>query len=640
MAETSLFAGTTLDPTLSQTHSSVTEPASQEVGKSMAPPAENFFTGTTLDPNYSATIQQPKTETTPAAPPEPEPDYGAMPWSEVGSRAVKNIIPSTVGQVKNIWSAVTHPKETGDALLTLGKGAAGKTGDFLVRQFGGEPKKWEDKEQSIAALDSVLGHYKDTYGSKEGFKKTLATDPATIGMDVASLAPVVGGGLKAAGAGETAARVASKAVGLVDPVQLSLNAAKSVVKAPVAALSAASPIVQGAATGVPSYLLRTARDIGLSTDKMGREVFNQFIKGKGDFGQIVDSADQAVAELKNAAVQNYLADINNYRKSTQQLPMDTLMDPVSGAPVGPLKELMDYVNQSGNTTRFVQGKDIAQNAYDQILDTVTSSHPSSRTFVDLDNLKRSLQDLAEHTSNFSLKGKINSVADHVKKMVVSIAPEYEKTMSDFQNWSATLRDFRSTLGASNNKMADTTKLAKMLRAVKTGKGRDLLADLSKTNAGRYIPNMLAGVAANPITPPMLRGVMETGLIGAGAYFAHPGALPALATAAINTSPRVAGNSQYLAGAFRRNFGNPAGTLVDAATSQPLTYGAAVLGEEQDKENREGRARGGAVDHEAAAEALVRAAHAAKSNISKTTESLLKTPDEHIVKALDIANKYS
>jgi hypothetical protein len=54
------------------------------------------------------------------------------------------------------------------------------------------------------------------------------------------------------------------------------------------------------------------------------------------------------------------------------------------------------------------------------------------------------------------------------------------------------------------------------------------------------------------------------------------------------------------------------------------------------ERREGGRVG--IDHSARAASLVRAAEAAKKQESKTTEPLLQAPDEHIVKALSLANE--
>jgi hypothetical protein len=56
-------------------------------------------------------------------------------------------------------------------------------------------------------------------------------------------------------------------------------------------------------------------------------------------------------------------------------------------------------------------------------------------------------------------------------------------------------------------------------------------------------------------------------------------------------------------------------------------------------NRTGRATGGRIgSHDAAADRLVRMAEVAKKNIGKQTEAILNAPDEHVVKALAVANR--
>ena len=55
--------------------------------------------------------------------------------------------------------------------------------------------------------------------------------------------------------------------------------------------------------------------------------------------------------------------------------------------------------------------------------------------------------------------------------------------------------------------------------------------------------------------------------------------------------------------------------------------------------RVGRASGGRLAAPVTAERLMRAAHAAKLKINKTTEQILDQPDETVVKALDIANRH-
>jgi hypothetical protein len=55
--------------------------------------------------------------------------------------------------------------------------------------------------------------------------------------------------------------------------------------------------------------------------------------------------------------------------------------------------------------------------------------------------------------------------------------------------------------------------------------------------------------------------------------------------------------------------------------------------------RTGRASGGRIGSDAKAEQLIAAAERAKNNLGKETKSILNTPDEHIARALEIANKH-
>jgi hypothetical protein len=65
---------------------------------------------------------------------------------------------------------------------------------------------------------------------------------------------------------------------------------------------------------------------------------------------------------------------------------------------------------------------------------------------------------------------------------------------------------------------------------------------------------------------------------------------------------------------------------------------AAEGEQKAYGGRTGRATGGRVGVDVEADALVRAADRAKKDFNRTTEPLLNTPDNHIAKALEVANK--
>jgi hypothetical protein len=62
------------------------------------------------------------------------------------------------------------------------------------------------------------------------------------------------------------------------------------------------------------------------------------------------------------------------------------------------------------------------------------------------------------------------------------------------------------------------------------------------------------------------------------------------------------------------------------------------GREENRGGRIARQSGGRISSETEAERLIRAAESAKKNIGKGTEEILNAPDEHVVKALKVANE--
>ena len=105
----------------------------------------------------------------------------AIPWSEVATSAATNFIPSAGRMVGGIYDAVTHPLKTGKAVLDLGAGALQNIlPESLVQAVG------EDKASRNVA-DTVGQHYKGRYGSVEGLKEAIATDPAGVMADASSL---------------------------------------------------------------------------------------------------------------------------------------------------------------------------------------------------------------------------------------------------------------------------------------------------------------------------------------------------------------------------------------------------------------------------------------------------------------------
>jgi hypothetical protein len=152
-------------------------------------------------------------------------------WSDVPGQALTNLPKSASQFVGGIYDAVTSPIETAK---TIGMAAAGGIKNILPKSvtdfitlISSEPGKID---QAVAIADAVGGVYKDRYGSVEGLKKTLATDPVGAAAD---LATILSGGAGAAGmTGLTGtAKALSSASNIVNPLTPMVAAAALPVRA-------------------------------------------------------------------------------------------------------------------------------------------------------------------------------------------------------------------------------------------------------------------------------------------------------------------------------------------------------------------------------------------------------------------------
>ena len=569
-----------------------------------------------------------------AAPKKPEKsaeEYANMPISDVLSEAASNLGPSAMTAYKGLAHAVMNPSETLEAAKQIGSGLYSKAqGAVGVKQDAAEKKNTE------SLVDALGQHYKEAYGTSGGFKKALATDPFSIGMDISSVVPVLGGAARTAGLTAEAtgmlgkaASVAGQAASMMDPVQLALAAGKGAAGAAGKVADWGLTGTQSALSGVPMEYLQVIHNAASSGTPEQIAVYKRFHARQGAHTEIAQTANNAIDELEQRAVDSYLSNKNNLATATNQLPMDDILEK--------LKDLNDFTGFGTDKGRFNPHQNAVADVNNQIIKTLNSSDPTSRTMLDLDNLKQSLNNVAGGTSG-AIQGKIGEIAKAVRDTIanpkVGGDPIYAKMMDDYGAWKDKLKDYQSAL-VGTNKTAATIQVGRMMKAIKTGPKSDLLKELSSTEAGKNLPYMLAGAATAPWLAQGVRGSLEypAGVIAAAM---QPASWVPLAHAAAASSPKLSGKIQYGIGAAKRAL-TPVTNTLGAATSRPVTYGATRLGEAE--EERQGHARGGSVmSHEVKADRLVRAAEAAKKSVNQTTEPLLNLPDETIVKALDVAQQ--
>lgn len=101
-------------------------------------------------------------------------------------KTVQNVPRSAIGQLDNLANVVLHPIQTAKGITAA---AAGGIQKLIPGEQAQEP-----------AFDSVVGFFKDRYGSGNALLKTIQEDPVGFATDVAGILTVAGAGIKAVGA--------------------------------------------------------------------------------------------------------------------------------------------------------------------------------------------------------------------------------------------------------------------------------------------------------------------------------------------------------------------------------------------------------------------------------------------------------
>lgn len=458
----------------------------------------------------------------------PAPNEPEMSWSDVGSSALKNALPSLGGAGKAMVDAVLHPIRTATALGDLGKGAVSQVAGAVGMQQ--DPAKKAQSEKLISALED---HYKATYGSMKGFKKALATDPASVAMDVSSVIPGVGAAAEAAGLAKTAS-VIGKIGSAVDPVANAVRVASLPAKI-------VAPVARGLssiATGVPTSAMKLATEVGAHSDPAVRAAYTRFVTGQGDATEFQRAAQGAVGSIKKDMSDAYLAQKGPMANkpvdlaNTQAALAEAAQKAQMGSRTGQVpQKAMDAINEAGDMVRDV------------------ASDPTRSTLENVDALKRQIWDMKSLHPDLA-DNYLNGIYHGVKADLVGADPEYAALMGKYQDAMQNVNDLTKTLGAGKNTAA-SAMLIKNLRALKTGTGENLLSQVMAKDP--TIGGMLAGQALHPWHAGG-RSMIEAMLAApaAGAVFAHPAAAAlSIPASLVASSPRIAGAVNYGAGALAR-----------------------------------------------------------------------------------------
>jgi hypothetical protein len=435
-------------------------------------------------------------------------------WGETLGGAAINFVPSTFELAFDTVKALTVDlPDTIEGVADIVGGATGLSDD---------PSAWE----------ALKTYYSDRYGSVEGFKKALRTDPASIAADVAGL--LTGGATIVAKAGSTAAKVskinalsnAAKAsesfanfAGKIDPLSSAASIAKK-------GLQAGAATAEAVGVGLPARYAGTTGEAVKQAFEAGKRKSPEFaeqISGAGDVAAPVAKAEAALTEL-------YQDRSNRYTQRMARLKKDEVVS-------------FDDVDQAiAKVAQVGQHKGIDISSAADVWDEVSAKIDEFRakdlnTIEDFDAMKRAVRTIA---SKYQLGTPQHKVAKDVSKaindVIVDKAPVYANIMKEYRDASDVLADVKASLSI-DAKSADTT-LGKLRRTVegRGPRGRTVLDILEQTPSGKGLGDMLAGQA---LSSPEVSGFGAT-VTGAGAAATGSPEMLAMAT----MSPRSLGTKAY------------------------------------------------------------------------------------------------
>lgn len=449
-------------------------------------------------------------------------------WGDVPMQALQNTPQSAGHFLGGIANAVMNPIDTASNVGDLVAGGIRKvTPSFVSNIFDrASPADIQRQDRTANAFGGMM---KDRYGSMEGVKNTLATDP--VGA-MADLSTVLTGGAAAATKAPMVSNALQKAATLTNPLSVVAPAARGlgrIVETPVST-------VLGVSTGVGQDTIRNAAKAGFNKDAS----FMQNISGKAGMSDVLDTVQTNLQNMgaKKAA---------DYRSGMIDIKGDKSVLSFNGVDKA-LKDAQDVVSYKGQVTN-TKAAGLLDNINTEVQGWKNLSAKEYHTPEGLDKLKQKIGGMVDSIPFEEKTARMvgNNVYNSLKKEISTQAPTYSKVMGDYSAATEQIREIERALSQGKGASIDTglRKLQSLTRNnVNTNYGNrlDMAKALEQQGGNSFIP-ALSGQAMSSWAP---RGLMGQGAMGAGGVAALT-VNPALAASMAFTSPRLMGTGLYSAG---------------------------------------------------------------------------------------------
>lgn len=498
-----------------------------------------------------------------------------MGYGEMLGQAVVNTPDSAGRMISGLYEAVTSPVQTVSGLMDVAAGGLQnvlpKPVTDFINQFETNP---EAAKRAVNTANAMGGMYKERYGTLEGIKNTIATDPVGVAGDLSTL--LAGGAGLARGASTIAGpgRAGAAISGVADKLSTASNVTNPInamVKAPGIAYDLAGALTkQGLAlkTGVGTEPITQAVRAG----KEGNTTFVENMRGQVPITQVLDDARTNLAQMNLDKQKDYRSGMVNIKNDKSVLDLSGVEAVLKNA------ENSTGFKQSG-IPKDAKAVEVLQKIRDKIDQWKKLDPAEYHTPEGLDYLKQSLWDdfgkLAMEEKTAYSVGK--QVYDAVKNQISTQAPEYSKVMKNYTEASDQIKEIERALSLGNKASADTAmrKLQSLMRNnVNTNYGQRLeLAKQLEAMGGNEIMPALAGQAMSQFTP---RGLQSATNIPSSYLAYGAGGLPLAAIDLAASSPRLVGEAAYKYGQMANALNKAKQPVIDITKQFPMSAQQARL----------------------------------------------------------------
>lgn len=475
-----------------------------------------------------------------------EPQAKARSWSDVPLEAVKNIPSSAANFAGGIAQAVMHPIDTAGTLADAFVGGVSNLtpkpiADWMASQA--TPEQAQNVSRAVRTADAVGGMYKDRYGSMEGLKSTLATDPVGVAGDVSAL--LGGAGLIARQVPGAAgvANTLSAGSQMINPVNIAGKAAVAAGKG--GALLGKN--VLGLTTGVGPENVAQAFKSGMA----GKTDFIENLSGRANMTDVLDAAKQNIQAMGAQKSANYRANMANVTGDKTVLNFAKIDKAIQDA-----ANTVTFKGQIKN----VKGAQVTQDIAEEVSKWKALNPAEFHTPEGLDALKQKIGGLMESIpfEEKTARMAAGNIYNSIKSEISAQAPTYAKTMKDYSEATDQIREIERALSLGNKAAADTgmrklQSLARNNANANYGSRLELARTLEQAGGNELMP-AIAGQAMSSWTSRGLPGQAGSLATMGGALTANP----LLAALLPFQSPKAVGATLYgggrLASMLKNNTG--------------------------------------------------------------------------------------